>query len=188
MYEDDCDYAARRLNNTVVRLTNGNLFCVLTSEYNDAGKLCHLGDNYISGERELVLHSDLNLEPIPLGFVNTSSDMVFLARKPMRRDWRQGLSHNSLVTYGRLRPSDVNYKLLVQPVLQQYPTFTRALESLSGKKTSIAFSREFGLAKQGNSILLRFRQHDVGEVKDGQVTLYPKKFFLQQHLDEAMGA
>jgi hypothetical protein len=188
MYQDDIDYATRRLNNTVVRLQDGSPFYVTRTFYNEDGMMCHHGRNLSTNETQTVFHSDLNLEPVPLGFINTSSDMVFVARKPMRRDWKQGLSHNSMVTYGRLRPDEVNLKLLVQPILRQYPSFSRALQSLKGKKNSIAFSRDFGLTKKDGDILLCYRQHEVGSLVDDLPTLYSSKTFLQQHLDEAMGA
>jgi hypothetical protein len=188
MYEDDIDYATRRLNNTLVRLQDGSPFYISRTFYDDARTMIHHGTNLATSVPHSAMHSELNLEPVPLGFVNTSSDMVYVARKPMRRDWKQGLSHNSMITYGRLRPDEVNMKLLVQPIMQQYPTFARALQSLKGKKNSIAFSREFGLTKQGDSLILCYRQHPVGVVSDNGPVLYAHKSFLQQHLDEAMGA
>jgi len=188
MYEDDLDYAIRRLNNTLVRKANGDPFYISRTMWDGAGVMIHIGTNLASGETETVAHKDIDLEPVPLGFVNTSADMVFVARKPMRRDWRQGLSHNSMVTYGRLNPQEINMRLLVQPILKQYPSFERALQALSGKKRSIAFSREFGLCKHDDKITLQYRQHEVGVVENKQPILAPNKTFLQQHLSEAMGA
>lgn len=186
MYEDDLEYASRRLNNTLVRLANGDPFYVGRTYLDDQSAMWHSGTNLNVGNTQHVLHVDLNLEPVPLGFVNTTSDMVYVARKPMRRDWKQGLSHNSMVAYGKLRPDEVNMKLLVQPIMQKYPSFTRALEVIKGKKNSIAFSRDFGLMKKGDDLLLCYRQHQVGVVRDGQPTLNPDKTFLQQHLMEAV--
>lgn len=186
MYEDDLDYASRRLNNTLVRLANGDPFFISRTYRDDMGVMRHYGTNLAQGESQEALHTDLNLEPVPLGFVNTSSDMVYVARKPMRRDWKQGLSHNSMITHGKLRPEDVNMKLLVQPIMQQYPSFARALASLQGKKNSVAFSRDFGISKRDGEIVLAYRQHRVGVVVDGQPILDPSKTFLQQHLAEVV--
>lgn len=186
MYEDDLDYATRRLNNTLVRIANGDPFYITRTYLDDTGVMYHRGTNLAQGETQEVPHALLNLEPVPLGFVNTSSDMVFIARKPMRRDWKQGLSHNSMVTYGRLRPDEINMKLLVQPIMQQYPSFSRALSAIKGKKSSIAFSRDFGLTKRGEEILLVYRQHRVGAIVNDEPVLDPGKLFLQQHLSEAV--
>lgn len=185
MYEDDLEYASRRLNNTLVRTNTGEPFFVLRTYYDDLGVMKHDGENFVTGGRQTVKHADLNLEPVPLGFVNVNNHMVFVARKPMRRDWRQGLCHNSIVTYGRLRPEDIHLNLLTQPITKSYPTFDKALKALS-KSASVAFSRDFGVSKHPDSIKLVYRKHEVGSVVDGVPSLYPDKMFLQQHLQEAM--
>ena len=186
MYEDDIEYASRRLNNTLVRTLSGDPFYINRTMYDGQGGMIHIGTNLATNEPQTVFHSDIDLEPVPLGFVNTSSDMVYVARKPMRRDWRQGLCFNNMITYGKLRPEEINMKLLVQPILQKYPSFPRALQSLE-KKNSIAFSREFGISKKNGELQLVYRQHKVGVVLDCIPTLDANKLFLQQHLSEAMG-
>lgn len=185
MYQDDLEYASRRLNNTLVRLSSGEPFFVLRTYYDDKGRMYHDGEDLIIGDRKSVPHDFLNLEPVPLGFVNVTNDMVYVARKPMRRDWRQGLSHNSIVTYGRLRPEEINMKMLTQPIVMSYPTFNKALSSM-GKRSSMAFSRDFGLSKHPDGMKIIYRKHVVGEVVDGSPCLLPSTSFLQQHLQEAI--
>lgn len=185
MYEDDLEYASRRLNNTLVRTADGHPFYVLNTYLDERGRMCHDGEDMSNNQRRTELHTNLNLEPVPLGFVNTNSDMVYIARKPMRRDWRQGLSHNSIVTFGRLRPDEVNFKLLIQPIFKQYPSFAKALAALA-KKRSVAFSRDFGVTNNNGVIELCYRQYVVGQVRDGAPVLFDNKMFLQQHLMEAM--
>lgn len=186
MYEDDLDYASRRLNNTLVRTADGHPFFVLRTYHNENGEMFHDGEDMITNQRRTEKHKDINLEPVPLGFVNTSGDMVFVARKPMRRDWRQGLCHNNMITYGRVRAEDINLKLLVQPIMKQYPSFAKAIAALA-KKSSVAFSRDFGLSKEADKITLCYRQYRVGEVINGVPVLDANKAFLQQHLQEAIG-
>ena len=185
MYEDDLEYASRRLNNTLVRTDTGKAFFVLRTYYNDAGIMVHDGDLIDEGDRITILHSKLDLEPVPLGFINVTDDMVFISRKPMRRDWKQGLSHNSINTFGRLRPDEVNIRALSQPINKTYPTFAKALSSLN-KRSSMAFSRDFGLSKIDEQVVLVYRKHNVGRVVDGVPVLNDNKQFLQQHLQEAM--
>ena len=185
MYEDDLEYASRRLNNTLVRTADGNPFYVLNTYIDEDGKMYHKGEDMLTHERRRELHSTLNLEPVPLGFINTNTEMVFIARKPMRRDWRQGLSHNSIITFGRLRPEEVNFKLLVQPIFKQYPSFAKAIAGLA-KKRSVAFSRDFGVVNRDGVTELFYRQYLVGQVKDNIPVLFDNKMFLQQHLVEAM--
>lgn len=187
MYSDDIDYARKRLVSTVVRTPTGNPFYIFQIEPSDGDLRCYGHDYYIGRDVDYPL-SQVNLEPLPLGFVNLSADMAFLCRKPMRRDWRQGLSANNLVVYGNLSPRDFPYKLLNQPVLQQYPSWSVAVQKMqTTKKNSMAFSRDFGFSKHKDGISLIFRKHIVGTVADNTPRLLPDKFFLQQHLDEVMG-
>lgn len=184
MYEDDVEYASKRLNETLVRKLDNSLFFVESTGL-DGGKIFHRGINYETGEKELVEHKDLILEPIPLGFVNTSDRMLFVCRRPMRRDWKQGLSSNSLIVYGDRGRGSINFKLLVQPLKKQYPPFKTAL-SLLDKKDSVAFSRDFGVVGTGG-VALVYRKYTVGKVVGGVPILDKDKFFLQQHLEEVTG-
>lgn len=183
---DDLDYAAKRLNSTMVRLNTGEPFYVENTYLSPTGDIRHIGTQMIAGTTVDVLHTDLDLTPIPLGFVNVSKRMVFIERKPMRRDWHQGLHHNSIATCGVVRPDQVQLSWLIQPITNQYPTFQRALKDLT-TRISIAFSRDFGLEKAGADTLLRYRRYIVGNVVDGRLSLLPNKIFLQQHLEEVVG-
>lgn len=182
MYEDDVEYAAKRLNETLVRKMDNSLFFVTSTEMGEQG-VVHHGINYATDKGETVPHKDILLEPIPLGFVNSTANMLYVCRKPMRRDWRQGLSTNSLVVYGELRRS-FNMKLLVQPLTNQYPSFNTAL-GLIEKKESVAFSRDFGLTQKEETLLV-YRKYPVGKIVNGVAVLNRDKFFLQQHLEEAV--
>ena len=186
MYEDDVDYASRRLNSTLVRLLDGSPFFIDGTFRNSDGMLSHTGVNMTTEEPERVLHSSLNLEPVPLGFLNLSSGTVYTCRKPLRRDWRQGLAISNVHVYGSLRIGELKFKLFNQPILKQYPSFEKAVEKL-GKKKAVAFSRDFALKLQGTVPTLYFKQYEVGILQDATPVLNTNKFFLQEHLTEVMG-
>ncbi len=180
-YADDIDYAAKRLNGTVVRKLDGSpLYIGRTAP--GGNSLLHTSTNFVTGEDEVVAHEDLDLEPIPLGYINLGKDMTFVMRKPMRRDYHQGFCHNNIATCGRISPLSVELRTLVQPVLKRYPTFSQCLAAISSK-SAIAFSRDFGFTRHN---VLHFRGHPVGKVEAGVAVLNNDKFFLQQHLDEAL--
>lgn len=186
MYSDDLDYAAKRLNATLVRLNTGEAFYAERTFHDPSLRVKHVGTKLDSGEFTEVFHEDLDLTPVPLGFINISKKMVFVMRKPMRRDWHQGLHYNSIATDGTLRPNDIQISWLLQPIKNQYPTFQRAIKDLK-TRLSIAFSRDFGLIKTDTDPILRYRQYNVGTVSNGRAVLSPNKLFLQQHLEEVVG-
>ena len=64
MYEDDPEYAARRLNNTLVRKANGNPFYITRTTVSEDGVLTHRGEDFVTDEAEYVPHSSLDLEPV----------------------------------------------------------------------------------------------------------------------------
>jgi len=185
MYYDDLDYASKRLNGTLVRLKDGTPFQVNRMEYNGDSVMGAIG--YALPAKKSVWQplSNIDLTPVPLGFVNTELGMVFTCRKPMRKDWRQGLSLNSLVTYGAIPACDMSYTTLMQPILNTYPSFKTAVGTVV-KRGSVAFSRDFGLVYHDGRIGLVYRKYVVGTVKDGVATLSDDKLFLQQHLDEVI--
>ncbi len=180
-YADDIDYAAKRLNNSVVRKLDGTPFYVGRTTLGGAS-LLHVGTNLVLNDEEVVAHEDLDLEPIPLGYVNIGKDMTYVMRKPMRRDYRQGFSHNSMATCGRIPPTSVELRKIVQPVLRQYPTFSQCIAAVASK-VAIAFSRDFGLT---NTNSLYFRGKLVGRTRPDGPVLNDDKLFLQQHLNEAL--
>lgn len=186
MYEDDIDYARRRLNDTLVRLLDGTPFFVTSTTRGGHGKLLHCGTNMVTGGEMSVLHSELDLEPVSLGFINLSSGAVYTCRKPLRRDWRQGLSMTNVQIYGDLRRSNIQYKHFTQPILKQYPSYEQALSRVA-KKNSVAFSREFSLLNRDDTTLVYYKQYEVGIVQDNIPVLHTNKFFLQEHLAESLG-
>lgn len=187
MYSDDPDYASKRLNNTLIRLKNGNPFHVSKVTHNEGGVLGAVGIDLVEVVKSWNRLDDFDLEPVPLGFVNVDGNMVFTCRKPMRKDWRQGLSANSLLTYGQIHAHDLNFKHLIQPILNQYPSYLRALEELP-KRNSVAFCRDFGLVKKDKKTVLVFRKYEVGFVDEVRPVLNHDKTFLQQHLEEVIYA
>lgn len=185
MYFDDLEYARRRLEGTLVRKDNGNPFFV-EGVHLEAGKVMCTGIDYVNETIEIISLERINLTPVTLGFVNTSSDALYTCRKPMRRDWKQGLSPNSLQVYpvgfGRL----TNLKVLKQPILNTYPDVSRAISMLTEKKKAVAFSRDFAFVKKEDKISLRYRIYDVGKYEDGRFILDPNKFFLEDHLNTSV--
>jgi len=187
MYNDNLEYAAKRLDMTLIRKANGNPFYVHSTS-KSGGRVFCLGVDQVTMEASEIALDDLDLTPVPLGFFNIGGKMVFACRKPMRKDWRQGLSTNSLVLYGADK-RDFNLSSLTHTILNKFPSYQEALTY--NKKTrnrSMAFSRDFGVSDKTGELLLIYRKYTVGRIIKDVPVLSPDKFFLEQHLTSAMEA
>lgn len=186
MYQDDLDYARKRLEGTLVRKTNGNPFIVDQVLLEGTTMVC-FGVDLTSEITETIPLANIDLTPVKLGFVNYNGKMVFACRKPMRKDWKQGLSLNSLVVYGTDK-RDIGLRSLTKTVMNNYPSVADCVAYLKKTKNrSMAFSRDFGLSNRGEEVLLVYRKYEVGKLTDGRLVLNPDKFFLEQHLAEVVG-
>ncbi len=189
MYHDDIEYAAKRLSNTMLCLRTGMPFII--SHVEKVGSRTKIrGYAYPSAdanpdESEVDL-DDLDLTPVPLGNVNIKDKCYFAARKPMRKDWCQGLSKNALLVQDIVNKKviSLNFSNLVPTVLGQYPKFNHlvALKAFRGHQ---AFSRDFSLLMDKDGTTLYYRFYKVGDVKGGIPFLTPDKLFLREHLQEA---
>lgn len=186
MYYDDLEYAKKRLEGTLLRKNTGSPF-IVDQVYMDGKTMTCLGANLDNGEVESVPLKDINLVPVSLGFVNYNGRMHFACRKPMRKDWKQGLSVQSLVIYGADK-RDIGLRQLYKTVKNDYPSLSECKSYLSKTKNrSMAFSRDFGLSHHKDEVVLVYRKYDVGRLIDNQLVLNPDKFFLEQHLAEIVG-
>lgn len=186
MYDDDLEYAKKRLEGTLIRKSDGHPFIVDQVSVESKVMVC-FGTDMASGVIETLPLSQLDLTPVKLGFVNYNGKMVFVCRKPMRKDWKQGLSLNSLVVYGSDK-RDIGLRSLTKTVMNDYPSLADCISYLKKTKNrSMAFSRDFGLASRGEETLLVYRKYEVGKLIEGRLVLNPDKFFLEQHLAEVVG-
>jgi len=180
---DDLGYAQRRLNSSLIRDEAGDPFWVREVDIDADGDFICIGEIYgPRAGRKTVKLNKVNLNPVPLGFVNLpdGGGMVFTCRKPVRRP-RQGLSNEALVVTGEAA-GGFSFKHLVQPIFNTYPSWGAALR-LSKDRPSVAFSRDFGL--KGEEIF--YRGHRVGRVVDSLPILDDKMFFLGESLKLSAG-
>lgn len=170
----DCgEYADSRLASTYVRMGKDVVWVDRVFE-----DLTCAVRNVKEMEFKNVLLSELNLQSMPLGYVNTPGGAYFLARIPKRRDWRQGLRENN-----------VNHPFLLgmgllQPVNNLYPTFKEGLEILGEKDRDyrVAFSRDFAMSLN----TLHYRDECVGVIKGDVPTLLGGYYYLDEALKEAL--
>lgn len=150
MYIDN-EYAGSRLIGTMVRHKGravqvndvvDDLQCLVYDLLNDNSYLVHL--------------DELELKSPPLGFVNGRGGCVYLSRRPMRRDWRQGVRTNTVLKQTRYVGS-INSTLIAQCILGKFPKVSTALTKLRVGIPEVAISREFSLTRVGTATIINFK-------------------------------
>lgn len=187
MYADDIDYARKRLNGTLVRNTSGDPFLVQGVLKEGSVVVC-LGTNLITSEATFTPINDIDLTPVPLGFANHGDKMSFFCRRPLRRDWKQGLSTGNMIIYGDAK-RDFSWGMLTNTIINKFPKLNevvRYVKKDSGR--SKAFSRNFGLSSLNGDVALVYRKFVVGRLDGDNLVLSRDKFFLEEHLRESVGA
>lgn len=184
---DNAEYAHSRLSGTIIRLTNRGTPITVTG--------CENGDEDIrvfyrtlsSSKRGQCNLNEVNLVPVSLGWVNDSSmDASYLARMPLRSDYRQGLrSHNYISLYGpeKRYVENVNLSRTIQ---NKFFNVDSAIEEATNVSKITAFSRDFsiGLSKNGMKKLLYFKWYGVvGDIVNDQISLSDEYSHLTETLE-----
>ena len=183
MYNDRV-YAQGRLINTIIR-TNKQRPVVVK-------KIPIVGECVVedlkSGRMSSIEYESLDMSPVPLGFMNYDGEGIFAARKPMRRDWRQGLRSHNIMLYnkriGMLNLTDDMSKALADTIMNKYPTLEFCVDKIKNGYGSLAFCRGFSVAKGG--ILYYKGEFEVGKVENYKPVLHPKYVYLDRVLNEGL--
>jgi hypothetical protein len=176
---DDSEYAESRLINTIVRHGDTAVLVRHVDEDMEAEvRDIQTGDEY------RVHLDELNLKSPPLGNVNYGRYCLYLARKPMRRDWRQGVRpHNIQIIGSAMRNPDM--EAIAKCINGVFPTFEKAVQMLD-EVAEVAISRDFSIRKTTRAGVYQIKYKWYGKValvKRGEVTI--QKAFL--HLKDLIG-
>lgn len=184
---DDLAYAQSRLVETIV-MHEGKPVRVREVVSEDTVYVVPLLN---SEEMIVVPLKSLDINPVKLGYMNGPSDCVYLARTPMRQDWRQGLRPKSMRFIAenmnaRIAPND---EAIAKTILGIYPSLKECVAFIKRRKNTIsqAFSRNFSTNKDG---ALWFKgAFIVGEIDDTkQYSLKPKFDWVSEMLEEELAA
>lgn len=146
MYGRDYNYAASRLVDTVVMLGDVPVYIMginadCTVNYSDLG-----------GTRGGVCNlDDLNLTPVKLGFVNHKGSAYYIVRKPMRRDWRQGMRLCNVTCTNKPIPRDMSLVDIQNTIVNNFPTLDEVKGQFKSGANwgSLAWCRLFALNRRG---------------------------------------
>lgn len=184
MYPNDsADYAQGRLVNTIVR-HQGKAVIVDAVRFVSADKpLNVVAHQILDGKKISDKIDNFDLSPVPLGFVNSVGDVGYLARTPIRRDWRQGLRReNATWLWHQLLWS---YEEIANTIEGNYASLDDALK-LAPNRGLVAWNREFAVDDKHN-IYHRFYDK-VGNFIEGtkNFLLDPRFLWVEQNLKAAI--
>ena len=135
-----------------------------------------------------------------LGYVNIMGVCLYIKRQPVRR-WSNGLTRNnmSIVTNPLLAARDQEYAVelakerthpsFISAMFGVYPSKEEALLMLEKGDKSVAFDRQFAIAKVGKTdLILMYKGVMVGSVeKDGSFVFERKFEYLRNLLETGYG-
>lgn len=160
-YGDDFEYASSRLRNTVVKFDDNPVYVVEISDSEVYGTV----SNMWGGDEKQVHPKDLDLSPIPLGFVNWGRTAGFLSRMPTRY-YKQGLCNNNV--NWSLYAGQLYSKNTFRTMKQIFPKAIECLEGLvCGEIFRRGISNSFAIEANEDNFeqpLLRFCDDIVGHV------------------------
>lgn len=182
---DNAEYANSRLQGTIVRLNNGRPITIMGLEDVRGGEI-HVDYRTLSTNRQGSCElTDIDLTPVPLGWVNNpGNNASYLARMPMRHDWRQGLRvHNYTSLFGPDKRF-VSNASLSRAIQGKHLDIDGAIEEASNTRKMIPFSRDFAVNKSGKRVFLYFKWTGVvGDVVNDIVNLNEDFNHLQESLE-----
>ena len=125
---NDCD---NQLSDTIVRLKEGEPVMIMGVSGNDRDIIASylLLKDMAEGACKV---EDLDLSPVPLGYVNAHGRSYYCVRQPRRR-WKHGLDNGSLKTINspnRFRADGETYPALASTIKRDYPTMEEGMEYL----------------------------------------------------------
>lgn len=182
---DTASYASTRLNDTVIRKGTTPIL-VNNCEDHSIGKIVVYWSGIMDGAGGADFLNDLNLDPVPLGYVNYDGSVQYMTRMPMRQDWKQGLRDRNVVTYQGFN-NDFSYKIIGKTIMGDFPKFSKVLERLNGGGYNIqAFDRDFALDRRGD--LWYKGMFTIGRVNmtSGAVNIDDSFSWVREAFSEAM--
>lgn len=187
---DDYEYASSRLLNTIIRDSRGVPFLVdnISPKLKVEGHA--IGSDYDESVSEQL--KDCDCSSPPLGYVNSRKTAAYVARKPMRRDWRQGLRKSNMVNYCGGSSALGDYRAIGDTIMNVFPSFEESLKTLSSSKVlGVAFHRHFAINIPNESkdflLLSKFGKR-IGDVnsENGAFTLTTQFGYLHEYLQEVI--
>lgn len=189
----DSDHAHRYLSGSVIRI--GGEGAYINNVFTNRGKIklsFYLIKDITKESTCSIEDEDVDLNPVPLGFVNYSAfNSLHLAVKAVRipaRDWKIGLTTRNLnIDVGAIPKRTILISTgMHKTIVNEYPSVAEAIDRVQkgGKQVSVAFSRKFSINQHSELIYIQL-DTPVGEIyKQKEIMLYPNFEYLTQLLEK----
>lgn len=182
---NDIGYAHGRLVGTIVLYKNKPVMI------NDIGGgfvyIMYLKD----GKKETVNYDgNFDLTPVPLGYTNYNGLSLYLARIPMRKDWKQGLrtATTRCLLNGKEYEGQVPFSELHKTIVGDHPPLAKAIEHVKLPHiTAMSFSRTFAIDKALD--IWHKGRSKIGKIinpKTHEYSLKDEFFWARETLEEAL--
>lgn len=177
------EYAANRLSGCIVNtIYNDPVYVIGLSDEDDKFSCLRLKDSDVIA----LMNDELDITPVSLGFVNLRYTVSYLARMPMREDWRQGLRSNNVVNLLGPRFSEIPKKRLYSTIVGSYPKLPSCLRFVAGDGWKMrAFHKHWAVNSAGQ---LWYKNSVVGKVEGKELVLSDKFSYLSKKLEVDSGA
>lgn len=190
MYEKDANYAAQRLNNTIIRLKEGTPILVMDVK-NSKEKENPEVTYQILGSKDEIFHRCLykavDVTPVPLGFALTNRGAMYLQRQPKRNDWRQGLRRANYVAAMGGDKRRLTDKQLRDCINGKYLNMELALDESDNLGLAVPWCREFAFKPSKNRMGIHYKWFgEVGTFVNDLPDLHEGFDHLNELLEERL--
>lgn len=180
---DTVEYANSRLSGTVVKLKSGLPVYVASCVEQEPGVIKILCSTRFDGPRRQVSLNNVDFEPVSLGFLNKEGyGVVYLARCPKRRDWKQGVRPEAIF---RAADADITISDILEVAKAKYPSIHEAFTTAC-LGTPCAFHRKWAFVYTNNRVELKYMFDHVGSVSEEmEVTFFPEyEYLFSRYLED----
>lgn len=185
-YGDDYGYAATRIQGTIVKYKGKPVTVtnVIGGEGSDGPVALIRGLK--AKEEKAVKLFDLDICPSKMGYVNFDSVASYICRQPLRRDYKQGMRTQQLVSQFGYRIQDIPNHAYYEILVNEYPSFSDCVRTVSteGGGDSAAWHYDWALDHEDN-LLYKFGEV-VGKLTGGSLVLDDTHGHLSEQLEEAL--
>ena len=190
MWDNERD-AAMQLDGTIVRY-KGNPVTVITVFY-EQGAIKTCIASLATGRETTVNLVDLDVKPVPLGYVNLGATALYTSRVARRR-WKAGLDGSNfkgMEDGGRLgNVNPFRHKRAVSACIKNvYPDLDTCKMLLEEDKRLVAFSRTLALGAKNEyeeGLPLHYKGSRCGVLNEGVVELSPAYHYLDKIIERAV--